>query len=114
MCDHISLINKSRCILQGEVNQIRHEYKTGEYELCFEGDKDALISSLEEFGCCITNHKQGNDKRNSVQQKININVYRMNFSGNDLLAKVIPMVKVISFNEILPSMNDIFKFKVNE
>jgi len=30
-----------------------------------------------------------------------------------LLAKTIPLVKVVSFNEKLPSMNDIFKFEVS-
>jgi len=105
MCDHISLINKSRCILQGEVNRIRHEYKTGEYELCFEGDNMALTEALKADGYRITGQKQG-------KQNVTITVHAIPDSGNNLLAKAITLVKVVSFNEILPSMNDIFKFKV--
>ncbi len=35
-------------------------------------------------------------------------------STNDLLNAILPHVEVISLNEILPSMNDIFIEKVNE
>ena len=106
MCDHISLINKSRCILQGEVNRIRHQYKSGEYELCFEGDGEALMETFKADGYQITDHKQG-------KQNVTITVHATpTTSGNDLLAKAIPLVKIVSFNEMLPSMNDIFKFQV--
>ena len=106
MCDHISLIHKSCCILQGEVMKIRHEYKSGEYELCFKGDGAALAEALKADGYRITDLKQN-------KQNICITVHVHPGSGNELLAKAISLVKIISFNEILPSMNDIFKFKVS-
>ena len=106
MCDNISLINKSHCILQGEVNQIRHEYKTGEYELCVEGDVEMLIENLKTSGYRITSQKQQNLYRI-------ITVHAFAGSGNDLLAKSIPFVNIVSFSEKLPSMNDIFKYKVS-
>ncbi len=107
MCDYISLINKSRCILQGEVNQIRHEYKSGEYELCFEGDGVALLETLEAGGCRITSHKQ-------EKQQTNITIHARPGAGNELLSTAIPLVRIVSFNEMLPSMNEIFIRKVNE
>ena len=107
MCDHISLINKSRCILQGEVNRIRHEYKSGEYELCFEGDDATLMETFKADGYHITGHKQGKQNTTITVQAPPAS------SGNELLAKAIPLVKVFSFNEILPSMNEIFKFQVS-
>ena len=107
MCDYISLIDKSHCILQGDVNRIRHEYKSGEYELCFEGDEAKVIEALEADGCHVTSHKQ--DK-----QYIRMKVHASPDSGNELLAKAISLVKVDSFREILPSMNDIFIRKINE
>ena len=106
MCDCISLINKSHCILQGDVQQIRHEYKSGEYELSFEGDGVALVKALEADGCRITGLKK--DKRH-----VYLTVHASPGLGNELLAKAISMVQVVSFNEKLPSMNDIFKFKVS-
>jgi len=105
MCDHISLINKSRCILQGEVNRIRHENKSGDYELCFEGDGATLIETLKSSGYSITAYKE-------EKQNVKINVHALPGSGNDLLAKAIPLVNVVSFSEILPGMNEIFKLNV--
>ena len=112
MCDYISLINKSRCILQGEVNGIRHEFKSGEYELCFEGDREALMSTLQAGGYRIVGSKNG--IANSAQRRGNITVHTSPGSGNELLAKAIPLVNVISFNEILPGMNDIFIRQVGQ
>jgi len=107
MCDHISLINKSRCILQGEVAAIRNQYKSDEYELCYEGDGAALASILKAGGYRIISHKER--KYNS---RMIVHVMPAG-SGNELLSKTIPLVKVVSFNEILLSMNDIFKFHVS-
>jgi ABC-2 type transport system ATP-binding protein len=107
MCDYISLINQSHCILQGEVNRIRREYHSGEYELCFGGDGATLIEALKTSGYRISAHIQ-------EKQNTKIMVQSLPCSGNDLLAQAIPLVKVISFNEVLPGMNEIFKFKVNE
>jgi ABC-2 type transport system ATP-binding protein len=93
--------------LQGEVTAIRHQNKSGEYELCFEGESTTLMETLKTSGYRIT-------VLNQEKQHTKIIVHALHGSGNDLLAKTIPLVKVISFNEILPSMNEIFKLKVNE
>ena len=124
MCDNISLIHKSRCILQGEVNRIRHEFKSGEYELCFEGDSAALIATLERDGHRITGHKSGiansaqrlnsAQRSNSAQRNPSITVRNTTGSGNELLTKALPLVNIISFNEILPRMNDIFIRQVSQ
>ena len=105
MCDNISLINKSRCILQGEVDEIRQYYKSGEYELCCTGETDKLISTLETCVCNITSQKK---QKRHIEIKI-----KTPMSGNELLEKVIPLVSVVSFNEILPSMNEIFKQRIS-
>ena len=105
LCDHISLINKSRCILQGEVSEIRQEHKSGEYELCFEGDETTLIETLKAAGCNIANQKQ---QKHSISITI-----KTSMQSADLLSKTIPLVNVISFREALPGMNDIFKLKIH-
>jgi len=65
----------------------------------------ALTEALKAEGYRITGQKQ-------EKQNVTIIVHAIPDSGNNLLAKAITLVKVVSFNEILPSMNDIFKFKV--
>ncbi|MDR3093220.1 MAG: ATP-binding cassette domain-containing protein [Bacteroidales bacterium] len=104
MCDHISLINKSKCILQGNVAQIRREYKSGEYEIGFTGDETALTEALNTHGCTVSN--------SGLPGKIKIHAPEK--SGNQLLELAIACVKVQSFNEILPSMNDIFIRQVTQ
>ncbi len=108
MCDHISLINKSKCILQGEVASIRQEYKSGEYELCFEGDEMVLTSALINGGCRITGRTQ---EKQHVKLTIHVSYGE---TGNYLLSIAIPLIKILSFSELLPSMNDIFIRKVKE
>ena len=109
MCDYISLINKSRCILKGNVNEIRRRYKSGDYELCFEGELNNQVfqefknSKIQEFKDSKLEHQQSK-----------IVIHAPETSGNALLTKLIPLVNIISFKEILPSMNDIFIRKVNE
>ena len=106
MCDNISLINKSRCILQGEVDKIKQKYKTGDYELCFRGDDKALFEKLKAAGCTVKNKKM-------QQNHIKVNIHAP-LTGNEILACVLPLVNVISFCEILPCMNEIFKFQVSK
>ncbi len=105
MCDHISLINKSKCILQGNVSEIRQIYKSGEYELTFKGDAQALFEALKSTGCEITSRTTGSDTT--------MHIHSFD-SGNQLLAMALPLVQVVSFSELLPTMNDIFIQKVNE
>ena len=107
MCDHISLINKSKCILQGSVDQIRQEYKSGEYELSFEGDDIALTDALKSRAYEIT----GLIKKDGL---VKLTVHTDSGSGNELLSIALASGRIISFNELLPRMSDIFIRKVNE
>jgi ABC-2 type transport system ATP-binding protein len=99
MCDHISLIDHSRCVLHGEVTQIRQDYKSGEYELGFDGDAKLLEEVLNAYQCTVSwDAKHPRKARIHAPEK----------TANSLLSIVISCVSVTSFNEILPGMNDIF------
>ncbi|MDR1671979.1 MAG: ATP-binding cassette domain-containing protein [Bacteroidales bacterium] len=100
MCDRISLIDKSRCILQGDVTQIRREYGSDEYELRFEGDRHGLETVLAGIRCRIIPEAE-----QSTTVKIRV---PKGMKGNELLSAVISCVQVTSFKEALPNMNDIF------
>jgi ABC-2 type transport system ATP-binding protein len=102
MCDYISLINKSKCILQGETAEIRNRYKSGEYKLSFIGEAQPLINVLNADGYLITDYKQ-----EKYHNTLIINTQGK--SSNTLLEKAISSVKIVSFNEILPSVSEIFK-----
>ena len=50
ICDNITLINKSRNILSGNVEEIRRQYFGNRYQLTFSGDSRSLMESLSPVG----------------------------------------------------------------
>jgi len=107
LCDHITLINKSRNILEGHIDDIRKKYKSNIYEISFNGEVEKLEKSLNQY-YEITDKTKVNG-HNAVRVKL---LHQTN--ENELLSLIIPSVEIISFDEVVPSMNDIFIKVVNE
>jgi ABC-2 type transport system ATP-binding protein len=107
LCDHITLINNSRNILEGQIDDIRKKYKSNIYEIAFNGETEKLERSLNPHYEIIEKKKVNG--YNAVQIKI-----LHQTSDNELLSLVIPAVEIISFKELVPGMNDIFIKVVNE
>ena len=104
LCDHITLINKSRNILEGQIDDIRQKYKSNIYEISFNGETEKLEKSLNE-------HYKIIDKTRNKAVRVKL-MHQTN--ENELLSLIIPSVEIISFNEIIPNMNEIFIKVVNE
>lgn len=98
LCDEISLINKSKVVLQGNVKEIRAQYRKHIFKLNVSGDSFDLESVH------FTILSQSVDK-SSVEVRIQRND---DASNSDLLQEVARKYEIISFEEELPSMNDIF------
>ena len=107
LCDHITLINKSRNILEGHIDDIRKKHKSNIYEISFNGEIENLEKSLNQYYEIIDKTKVNG--HNGVRVKL---LHQTN--ENELLSLIIPSVEIISFNEVIPSMNDIFIKAVNE
>lgn len=101
LCDHITLINKSRAILSGEINDIKNTYRSNLYEVGFTGDPDKLRAALLPG---ITLSSMDSDKLHHTA-RIQL---PQNPTDNELLKSLLPAVHIESFREVLPSMNDIF------
>lgn len=101
LCDHIALINKSRKVLDGQIDDVRRTYGDNIYELGFKGEIDKLKSALT--GSYEIVSEEANNEMNLVKIKI-----LKEEQSNYLLSLLIPQVEVLHFNEIIPSMNDIF------
>lgn len=101
LCDHITLINKSKAILSGEINTIKQQYKTNLFEIFFRGNPENLRSYLPAGSTLVTVEPSHSGYKALVQ---------MNRapSDNELLSALIPAVHIDSFREVLPSMNEIF------
>ena len=78
LCDDIALIDKSRVVLSGGVGEIRRSYSRNLYEAVVDDGEVLQVSAPE------------------------------GKSANDLLRGLMTNHRIVSFREILPSMNDIF------
>lgn len=107
LCDHITLINNAKNLLEGPIDKIRHEYKSNIYEITFNGEYQKLESAINEHYQILE------QKKMNGYQGVRIKLLHQT-NENELLSLIIPAVEIISFNEIIPSMNDVFIKVVNE
>ncbi len=95
LCENISLVDKSKIVLQGNVAEIRASHATNTY----------LVKSKKNFeplGFELVGTKQKDGIVESTIHKLPTD------SNNTLLQKLINQTELIAFEEVLPSMNDIF------
>ncbi|HHU34732.1 MAG TPA: ABC transporter ATP-binding protein [Bacteroidetes bacterium] len=104
LCDNITLINRSKSILEGKVSDIREQWSAKEYEIIIEGTK-----KIEENEHYTIISQSSSDSKTKVKLRANDGA-----SINDILGKIIPIGEIISVNPTVPSMNDIFIRVVNE
>jgi ABC-2 type transport system ATP-binding protein len=108
LCDHIALLNKSRKILDGNVREIRKSHRTHQYEIEFEGNMIVFTNSL--WTCAeLLQHSQLGGDHYIAKVKAG-----SQFTSSDLIKNIITHVNIISFREIIPSMNDIFIRNVSD
>ncbi|NOZ35372.1 MAG: ABC transporter ATP-binding protein [Chlorobi bacterium] len=106
VCDRIALINKSKKILDGKVSDIKNNFKSDVFKIVFEGNFNKFSASLTADYEILENIQQ--DNKSVLKVRI-LNKMK----PNDFLAKMLQFGNIISFNEIIPSMHDIFIEAVN-
>ncbi len=99
MCDYIALINKSEKILDGEKSKIKNDFKSNQYTLVHRGNG---ISTNDTFN--LENKVELGDGLNQSTLKLVSGT-----SSNQVLQELINQnVDIVSFQEEIPSINDIF------
>ena len=101
LCDNITLINKSRNILSGHIDDVRKNYGENIYEIGYRGGASSLSSIVGADYELLKEWDEKYMKRATVKVLTETN-------ENRLLSQLLPNVEVMSFNEVIPSMNDIF------
>jgi ABC-2 type transport system ATP-binding protein len=92
LCEYIALINRSEKILDGKLSDIKKQYKSGKYQVEYEGNlPDSLPFEVLE----------------NINGKATIQA-GLNHSPNQLISGLLPHVTIHNFNEVIPSVNDIF------
>ena len=107
VCDHITLIDKSRNILSGNVDDIRHRHGANIFEIDYRGNEASLLDALD-GSCEIMESKPSPTGFNRM--KIHI---ATDGEVRGVIAKANESVEIRSFSEVIPSMNDIFIRAVN-
>ena len=107
ICDHITLINKSRNILSGRVDDIRRRHGANIFEVAYRGDEEALRRAVA--GRCEILEGAAEE---SVYRTLKLHV-ASDDEVRAVIAAVNEAVELRSFREIIPSMNDIFIRAVN-
>ncbi len=106
LCDNIALIHKSEKILDGSVKDIRKTHRTHTYKVAFRGNVMGFTNALW-TGAEVLKKETDGDIQLFTIKLLN------NLTPNQMLQLVLPTCEMVSFNEIIPSMNDIFIMKVN-
>lgn len=96
LCENISLVNKAKIVLQGNVAEIRSNYASDSLFV-----KTADVISFDN-NVRIISQTEKNNSIETVLKKMN------GKSNNEILQEIITQTSVISFEELLPTMNDIF------
>ncbi|MGV0940622.1 ABC transporter ATP-binding protein [Empedobacter sp. ULE_I140] len=101
MCDHVALINQSNKVLDGTIEEVRNQFKTGKFSIQLnEIPADSLQNLANEF--------EISEVRN-VNQRTEFNLlYNKETPTNVILDKLMQVGQVHQFKEIIPSMNDVF------
>ena len=105
LCDHIALINNSKTILSGEIYEIINSFKSNIFEVNYHSPKELLLKG-NDFDIIST--IKTNDSFTSRIKILN------NRSSNELLQQIIPQAEITTYQEVLPSINDIFIQEVNK
>ena len=106
LCDNIALFNKSKVVISGGVDEIRHKYGNNNVELVYTGNQElrpvagrfAVLSDRDDAGrhTAVLSLEDGTDT-------------------NSALAEIMAQnVSINSFKELVPRMNDIFIKLVTE
>lgn len=109
LCDHIALINKSQKILDGSVKEIRRSHKNNIYRITFKGNMMGFTNAVWD-GAKLLESGKVEDEKDMHWAVIKL---ADGVKTGRLLQELLPIVEIISFNEVIPSMNDIFIAHVN-
>lgn len=98
LCDEITLINKSQVVLQGNVKAIRNQYKKHVFTVTVSGGDVDLKSELFSL-----------ESKESTADTTKVTIKKIGQPSNsEVLREITHRYEVLSFEEELPSMNEIF------
>ena len=104
LCDHLAMINNSRKILDGNTDEIKMNAKSDTYIL----KHDKKIKSNDQLFDVISQNKLS---RNVYESELSL---KKGKSYRNMFSEISKDIEIISFEQKVPNMNDIFIMKVEE
>ncbi len=108
ICDSFTLINRSKNILSGNVEEVKRQFAKGRYDFTVQGDATAVIPKLMPL-------VESSDIAAEPFDRTRLSVkLRPGVELREAIEAVNSAAQMVGLNENLPTMNDIFISAVNE
>jgi ABC-2 type transport system ATP-binding protein len=101
LCDSIALLNRGEKVINGAVSEVRSSFRKSLYEVHFVGSKMAFANLLG-YRFEIVDFKEGGTASSAVVKAHD------SATGNELVQLITPHLELLKFQEMIPSMHDIF------
>ena len=98
LCDDIALINKSKLLVTGRVRDVKRQFATNKFKAITSGP----ITGVEDLFDVETSTTNLDDHIESTLVPLN------SAGSNDVIMGLIPITTVIAFEELIPSMGEVF------
>ncbi|MBO7624125.1 MAG: DUF4162 domain-containing protein, partial [Bacteroidales bacterium] len=109
LCDDIVLINRSKKILEGTVQEVRRRFRQHLFEVEYRPGGSPVDWNSLKPELFTTVQVLESPERCAVQLRLDPEA-----TPNQLLSVLLPVVQVVSFRELLPSVSDIFIAQVKQ
>lgn len=109
LCDRITLINKSENILTGDVKKLKKQFSDNRFILSYDRQSTSPAQAIAPWTKNL--QPNGNDEMGNPQLIFELND---NNSKRQVLAEANQVSDILSFQPVLPTMDDIFVRAVRE
>ena len=100
LCDNIALINKSKLIISGPLDEIRRNHGKNEVEVIYRSGDPYKFDNSSMFRLSLQEEvKEGYRALLGVDR---------NTSSTEILRSLVSEIDIVSYKELIPRMNDIF------
>lgn len=104
MCDHIALINKSKLVLQGRLNEVKQQFRSRTYAVSLlTNDVESTFRAIPQELSPQRTTLSGLDSSLDFEIKC-----PLNYTIPQVLNTITGLGELVHFSEVIPSVNDIF------
>ena len=102
ICEEVAIINHSKKILQGSINEIKKNYEENLWTILYSGNQMNFTNAVW-GGWELMNHIVLNENINKAEIKL-LN----DFTINKFIKVLVDHVEILEINKKIPSINDVF------